>query len=196
MYQVFGTIRSRTLRVLWMLEELGQPYEFVQTQPRASDLMPKNPGGKVPVLVEGDHTIIDSVAIITYLADKHGQLTHHAGTPERAKQDSFTQFACDELDGSLWTAAKHTFVLPEDKRLPDIKPVARWEWTRACETLEIRLGENTFVTGETFTVPDLLIGHCAGWALAAKFDWPDGSVGNYFQRLLDRPARARALKAG
>jgi glutathione S-transferase len=60
------------------------------------------------------------------------------------------------------------------------------------KTLENRLGDNEFVMGDTFTVPDLLLGHCANWAKSAKFDLPDGSVGEYFERVLARPAYQRA----
>ncbi len=63
-------------------------------------------------------------------------------------------------------------------------------------TLEARLGEREFVTGGRFTVPDLILAHCAGWAAAAKFPLPGGPVGAYFARLRARPALARAMAAG
>ncbi len=62
--------------------------------------------------------VFDSVAICQFLADRHGHLTFKAGTIERAHQDSFTQFAVDDIESALWTAAKHTFVLPEEYRVP------------------------------------------------------------------------------
>jgi glutathione S-transferase len=139
--------------------------------------------------------LTDSVAIVQFLADRHGQLTHPAGTIARAVQDGFTQFCCDEIDGSLWLASKHTFVLPEAERLPGAKAVARAEFARAMATLERRLGQGPWLTGETFTVPDLLIGHCAGWAERAKFDMPEGPVGDYLARVRARPAFARAMEA-
>ena len=55
-----------------------------------------NPSGKVPVLIVDDTAISDSVAIMTFLADRHGDLTYAAGTIERAKQDSLTQMINDE----------------------------------------------------------------------------------------------------
>ena len=80
MYQVVGTIRSRAFRVLWMLEELGEPYEHVPAQPRSEQASEVNPAGKVPTLVDNGVAITDSTAIIQYLADKHGALTFPAGT--------------------------------------------------------------------------------------------------------------------
>ena len=59
-----------------------------------------------------------TVAICTYLADKHGQLTHTPGTPQRGRQDAMTQFCVDQVEGALWTASKNTFVHPEERRCP------------------------------------------------------------------------------
>ena len=118
MYRVIGPTRTRTLRVLWALEELDQPYDHVGAMPHAEEVVAFNPAGKVPVLVVGGVPITDSLAIMTYLADKHGRLTFPAGTLERARQDSLTQFINDEFDQILWTAARHSFILPEDRRVP------------------------------------------------------------------------------
>ena len=84
-----------------------------------------NPLGKVPVLRDDAHTFTDSTAIMTYLADKHGQLTFPAGSPKRAVQDGHTGFLLDEFDACLWTAARHSFVLPEEKRVPAVKDLAK-----------------------------------------------------------------------
>jgi len=151
-----------------------------------------NPSGKVPcLLVDGD-AIIDSVAIIQFLADKHKLLTFQAGTVKRAQQDSFTQFCCDEIDGALWTVGKNSFIHPEELRVPAIKPTVKYEFASALKSLETRLGDNEFVMGDTFTIPDLLLGHCANWATSAKFDIPEGPIADYFKRVTSRPAYQRA----
>jgi len=143
------------------------------------------------MVVDGE-PIIDSVAIIQFLADKHQQLTFPAGTLKRAQQDSFTQFCCDEIDGALWTAGKNSFVHPEEMRVPAIKPTVKYEFANAMTTLETRLGDNEFVMGDTFTIPDLLLGHCANWAIGANFDIPEGPIAEYFERVTSRPAYQRA----
>lgn len=195
MYQVYGKRRNRTLRVLWMLEELGAEHELVDAEPRSDTIKAVNPSGKVPVLRDGEHIITDSVAICQYLADKHGQFTFPAGTPERGKQDALTQFTVDQVEGTLWTAAKHNFVLPEEHRVPAIKPTCRFEFSQALAHLEAKLGNTgPYAFGETFTVPDLLLGHCAGWAKLAKFDLPEtGRVGEYLKAASSRPALQRAM---
>jgi glutathione S-transferase len=196
MYVVVGNLRSRALRVIWALEELGLPYEIRHATPRSEAARAANPSGKVPTLIAEGVAIPDSTAIVQFLADRHGCLTHPAGTIARALQDSVTQFALDEIDGPLWLAAKHSFVLPEAERVPAVKPAARAEYARALAALERRLGDREFVAGEDFTVPDLILGHCAGWAETARFDPPEGAVAAYFARIRARPALARAVAAG
>ena len=195
MYTLIGSPKTRAFRVLWMLEELEQSYEMLPAAPHSEDIFKHNPTGKVPALLVDDEPILDSVAICQYLADHHGQYTHAAGTIERARQDSFTQFCVDEIEGALWTAAKHSFIYPEDRRVPAIKEACVFEFQRALGTLEKRLGDQPYVTGETFTVPDLIIGHCSIWAQAAKFALPEsGPVKDYFARVLSRPGFQRAAK--
>lgn len=189
MYKVIGTLQSRALRVLWLLEELGEAYVHDPANPQSDAVRAANPAGKIPVLIDGNAVLTDSIAICTYLADKHGKITFPAGTIDRARQDSFTQFAVDELEGALWTAAKNSFIHPKDMRVPDIKSVCKAEFSNALKTLETRLGDRPYVMGETFTIADIIIGHCSGWAVVAKFDLPkEGPVAAYFKRLRERPA--------
>ncbi|MES0884824.1 glutathione S-transferase family protein [Roseibium sp. SCP14] len=195
MYKIIGFPRTRAMRVMWLLEELDEPYELVPAMPQSAEVRALTPDGKVPILLDGDAAITESVAICTYLADKHGKFTFPAGTLERARQDSFTQFAVDVLEGALWTAAKNTFIHPEDMRVPAIKEVCKQEFSRGLKTLEKRLGSGPYVMGDTFTIADIIIGHCSGWAIVANFDIPmEGPVYEYFKRLRERPG-FKAMKA-
>lgn len=192
MYKLFGNKKSRAFRVLWMLEELGVEYEFNAASPRSDEVRAMNPSGKIPCFMDGDDVILDSVAIIQYLADKHGKLTYAAGTIERAHQDGFLHFANDEMDGTLWTAARNTFILPEDKRVPAIKDSLRWEFSRSMKTLAARLGDNTYLMGDEFTVADIVAGHCGTWARNARFEIGQPLVEAYIDRVIARPAHKRA----
>ena len=58
--------------------------------------------------------------------------------------------------------------------------------------LDARLGNNEYVMGDRFTIPDLIIGHCAGWTDNARFEIPKGNVSDYIKRLRDRPAYQRS----
>lgn len=193
MYTVIGTVKSRAARVLWMLEELGVPYEHIPAQPRSEGVVEFNPAGKVPVLIEDGTPITDSTAIIQYLADKHGKLTFPAGTLDRARQDSLTQFLLDEFDANLWMAARHSFVLPEELRHAAIKNTLRWEFERSQKTLVHRMGEGPFVMGDVMTVPDIILTHCGNWALSAKFPIVEHRLSEYLARMRERPAFKRAM---
>lgn len=195
MYKVIGSPKTRALRVMWMLNELGEPFELDPVAPRDASLLAINPSLKVPVLKDGDNYVIDSVAIIQYLADKHGKLTFKAGTIDRAHQDSFTQFAVDDVEAACWTAAKHTFALPEEYRVADVKRACAFEFTRAMAALSKRLGTRQFVMGDTFTVPDLLLGHTIGWGMSMKWKVEEDNVAQYVARVRARPAFLDAMKA-
>ncbi len=194
MYTVIGGVSSRTFRVLWALEELGLTYDHIASPPQSPDVTKLNPLGKIPVLMDGATALTDSVAIMTYLADKHGGLTAPGGTRERAQQDAMTMWLIDEFDAALWLTAKHGFVLPEDQRLPEIKPFIRKEFARQLDIFETKI-QGDFVMGDTLTVPDILAVHCLNWAIGAKFPLENAAVNTYAKRLRDRPAfkRVRGL---
>lgn len=187
MYKVIGPTRSRTFRVMWMLEELGQAYEHLPHAPRSPEAQAFNPLGKVPALVDGEAVLTDSVAIMTYLADKHGALTAPAGTVARARQDAMTFWLIDEMDALLWTAAKHSFALPEAQRLPGIKESLMVEFSAAAEILTERLS-GPFLMGEEISLPDLLAVHCLNWSVGAAFARLPDDLHAYAKRLRERPA--------
>ena len=193
MYSVIGRANSRATRVLWMLEELSQPYEHIPAAPRSEGVVSFNPAGKVPVLIEDGTPITDSTAIIQYLADKHGALTYKAGTLDRARQDSLTQFLLDEFDAALWMAARHSFVLPEKLRQSAIKDSLVWEFTNSQKTLVHRMGEGPFLMGQTMTVPDIILTHCGIWAKVAKFPIQEARLSAYLEHMTKRPALQRVL---
>ncbi|MFT4014480.1 MAG: glutathione S-transferase family protein [Paracoccus sp. (in: a-proteobacteria)] len=194
MYQVIGTGQSRAFRVLWLLEELAQPYEHVPLPPHAQGVTSFNPAGKVPVLVVDGTPIPDSTAILTYLADRHGALTHKAGTLERARQDSLTQFILDELDAALWFAARHSALLPDETGLSATRNTLRWEFERSQKILVHRMAEDGFLMGEHLTVPDIILTHCLGWALSVRFPITEHRLTEYLDLMRARPAYRRAME--
>ncbi|MEQ5827691.1 glutathione S-transferase [Sulfitobacter sp. NFXS29] len=192
MYKVIGGTKSRAFRVMWMLEELGQPYTLNPAAPRSEEARKYNPSGKIPALVDGDEVLTDSLAIMAYLADKHGALTAPAGTPARARQDAMTFWLIDEFDAILWAAAKHSFIFPEEARVPAIKDSLKAEFQRAASTLSDRL-EGPFLMGDQITVPDLLAVHCINWSIGAKFPRVDDKLNLWAKSLRERPAFVAAM---
>ncbi len=193
MYTLIGHPQSRSLRVIRTLEELQLPYDLVAARPRSDEALQYNSTGKIPTLVDGGAVITDSVAIVTYLTDKHGQLTHPAGTIARAQQDAITNYIVTEVDAALWLNGKHTFALPEKQRVPEVRETAQAEFIHSMEHLTAVLGNQTYLTGEVLTVPDIILSHCAGWALSLKWALPDGLMGDYLKRLRKTRAMDRTM---
>ncbi|MGB3246657.1 MAG: glutathione S-transferase family protein [Sulfitobacter sp.] len=187
MYTVVGSAKSRTFRIMWMLEELGIAYDHLACGPRSEEALKYNPLGKIPSLLDGDEVLTDSVAIMTYLGDKHGALTAPAGAPARARQDAMTLWLIDEFDAVLWAAAKHSFVFPEDMRMPQIKDSLKAEFIRATDLLADRL-EGPFLMGDEMTHADILAVHCINWSIGAKFPQVNDTLGNWAKTMRDRPA--------
>lgn len=197
MYEVIGHGHTRAFRVLWMLEELGEEYSHRPDAPHSDYVNANSPLGKVPVLLVDGQPLTDSTAILTYLADRHGKFTYAPGTLERARQDGFTNQALDELEGLLWTAARHSFILPKEDRVPEIKPALAREVARNALRLAKRI-EGPFVMGEEMTIADIVATHCLNWAQSIKFLPEDETLAAYGKRMRDRPAfkAAAALAAG
>lgn len=196
MYTLIGHPKSRAFRVLWALEELELAYDYKPNPPRDPEVVKLNPTGKIPVLLTDEGPITDSVAIMTFLADRHGGLTHPAGSYARAVQDAATNFVTVEIDAALWTYGKHSFVLPEHLRVPAAKDTAKWEFAKAISEVAAMWGEGPYLAGDRFTIADILMSHCAGWALGRGFELPGGAFGDYLKSVTKRPGHARAMKAG
>jgi glutathione S-transferase len=192
MYQAVGAPGSRLTRVTWMLEELGQPYQIVKAKQHTEEMLRYSPGGKGPALVHGDVVVTDSAAICAYLADNHPEKELGPKTPaERAHLNAWLFFAQSELEAPLWNKLKHRMMLAEAERV-DVGPWTTAEFTREIRSLETRLGESQYAMGDRFTAADVILGHCGQWARGAKFAIQSDRVNAYFDRVLGRPALARA----
>ncbi|EAQ03890.1 glutathione S-transferase family protein [Pseudooceanicola batsensis HTCC2597] len=194
MYTVIGASRNRTFRVIWMLEELGEPYERVRAKQHTPEILQHSRLGKMPVLLDQGEAITDSAAILTYLADRHGKMTAEAGTIARAKQDALTFHVLDDLESIIWTATRHGFILPEERRVAGVKDTAKWEWARNAKAVAERF-RGPFVMGDEMTVPDILLTHTLTWGMGAKFAVESEALQDYVKRMQARPAFQRAVES-
>ena len=192
MYTVLGSTKNRTLRVIWALEELGVTYNQVVGDPGSAEVKALNPTGKVPALIVEGEVLPDSIAIMTFLSDRHNALTFSAGSLERLRMDGHIQFLLEEFDSLLWVAAKNSFINPVDQRAPEVKPVLKWEFQRSLVRLEERF-QGEFLMGDTFTIADILAVHCLNWAFTAKFPAASEELKAYTKRCRDRDAYKRAV---
>ncbi len=192
-YTLYGAVRSRALRVRWMLEELGVDYTHVPAGPRSEDVRKVSPLGKIPVLLDGEAVVRDSTAILTYLADKHGQFTAQAGTLPRAQQDAWTFRVLDEIEGPLWTASRHSHILPEEERVSDIVAACHADYARSLDGILSEMS-GPYLAGEDMTVPDIILAHCGGWAKSAGFPEAGPKFATYLEEMRSRPAFKAALR--
>ena len=197
MYKAVGARGSRISRVLWMLEELGVPYAFVEVGRRSPEAYALNPSGKVPILIDGDLRITDSAAICVYLADKHADKGFGAnpGLAGRAEIDSWMHFAQSEFEAPLWNKLRHRFLLPKELRA-EVGPATAYDFANEVKALDGRLGDNDFALGDRFSAADVLLGDIGAWARGGRFRIESDRVNAYLDRVLSRPARARAQANG
>lgn len=192
MLRVVGRRASRAFRVLWMLEEIDVPYDHLPAAPHSPEVRALSPQGRIPLLVDGDVVIRESMAILTYLADRFRALTFPAGTTDRARQDAATHHILSDLEAPLWTAERHTFVLPENRRVAAVAESLRADFNVNLRRFGDAMGEGPFLMGAKITVPDILLGNILGWATRAGYDLNHDGLSGYLRRLQDRPAHQRA----
>src|SRR5262245_58923334 len=113
---LYGAGTTRTMRAHWALHELGLDYEAKLVASRSGETQSEdfgrlNPKRKIPVLADGDFTLTESAAIVTYLGDVHGRgsgLVPPPGTRERARYDEACFFVMMELDAhTLYVVRRH-----------------------------------------------------------------------------------------
>lgn len=217
MIRVHHLNNSRSQRILWLLEELGLPYEVVRYQRDAKtmlappELRAVHPLGKSPVITDHDITVAESGAIIEYLVERYGQgrLQPALGTPERLRYTYWLHFAEGSAMPPLLLKLVFSF-LPKSPALPALlRPLVRKVSEGAQKSFidpqilqqlnyfEAELGRHEWFAGDTFSAADIqmsfpLEAAAARGGLDKK--WP--KVSAFLQKIHDRPAYRRALEQG
>ena len=207
---------SRSQRVLWLLEELGLPYEIVQykrdpkTMLAPAALRQIHPLGKSPVVTDGEQVLAESGAIIEYLVERHGngRLVPAAGTPERLRYRYWLHFA----EGSAMPPLLVKLVCDRIATAPlpfFAKPIARGISAKVIATLvepnlkrqfdfmESELETRGWFAGDEFSAADIQMSFPLEAAVQrAGLDrrWP--RLRSFVERCHARPAYARALERG
>jgi glutathione S-transferase len=198
MMQVYGFPNTRSTRVTWALEEAGAEYgytavDLTKGEHRKPEFLKVNPGGKVPVLIDGDLVLTESAAICTYIGEKFpasGLVPTQA--TDRAHYFQWCFFAMSELETPLWTMAKYTRLLPEERRIPAVAETCVWEFQRAANVLAQHMEGREYAVGDHFTAADILLGGTLNWARANKIALRSPTLEAYADRLSARPALVRA----
>jgi glutathione S-transferase len=191
--KLYGFAPTRTIRALWMLSELDLDFEFIQVdltkgEHRRPEFVAVNPAGKVPVLVDGDFVLTESVAIVLYLAEKYperGLLPRdlHA----RAEVHRWLLFTATELEQPLWRMSRHTAIYPVEKRIAAEIPVARQDFLDMAPVMEKHLEGRPFLVGDRATVADFVAAYTLDWANEVHLLESLPGLRAYMERMYARP---------
>jgi glutathione S-transferase len=196
MLQLHGNPRSRAMRCLWMLEEIGQPYELVEKSTRADDLqkaeyLQLNPNARIPTLIDGNLVLWESMAINIYLAQKDDGPMHC--TPEvlgLAAQWSF--WAVLEMEALLLELLQHRALLPEFARDPSYAERGELLLGKPLGILNATLADRKHLAGAAFSVADLNVASILVWGKMARLDLSAYSeLNSWLDSCLARPAYLR-----
>ncbi len=200
MLTLYGFGQSRSFRCLWALEESGLDFNYKALDMRAGESQSEHykaihPEGKVPAIDDDGFVLTESGAILNYIAGRSSnpQFKPADGTKDRALYDQTFFFILTELEQPLWTTGKHKFALPKEQRCPDVLETARWEFSKALNTLQLRLANHAHVVGDLFTYADIMVAHTLNWAIRFEFPLEDENLLAYRERMYQRPACLRAM---
>jgi glutathione S-transferase len=207
---------SRSQRVLWLLEELGVPYEIKhyqrdkKTMLAPPELRAVHPLGKSPVITDDRKTIAESGAIIEYLVDTHGQgrLKPPAGSDEALRYTYWLHFA----EGSAMPPflIKLIFDTMESRKMPFfIKPVVKGiagkvrkgyldrQIASVLDYMESELGKHEWFAGNDFTAADIQMSFpCEVATARGGLNKERQKLWDFVQRIHARAAYKRALEKG
>ena len=213
---------SRSQRVLWLLEELGVPYDIVRyardpkTRLAPPELKAIHPLGKSPVIVDGAVTVAESGAILEYLVECYGaqaqgdaaDLQPQPGTPQHRQCRFWMHYA----EGSLmnWLVMKLVFMKIPTQRMPFfVRPVARGLCAQVQDRLidpnvatalafmDDHLAKHAWFAGDQLTIADFQMSFAVEAALARGKDAASfPRLKAYKEKMQARPAYRRALEKG
>jgi glutathione S-transferase len=191
--KLYGFAPTRSIRALWTLRELGVDFEFVNVnlvagEHRRPEFLALNPAGKLPVLVDGDFVLTESVAIVLYLAEKYADRGLLPATLEaRAEVNHWLLFTATELEQPLWRIARHTTLYPKDKRLPDELALARQDFRDMATVMETHMNRRQFLVGDGVTVADFVAAYTLDWANEVHLLDASPHLRGYMDRMYARP---------
>jgi glutathione S-transferase len=195
MMRVFHRERAgRPLRIIWTLEEVGEPYELTvmsREEGRGEEHRSRHPLGRVPVLEDDEGFVFESAALCLHLGDLHPEagLVPPLGTHDRALVYQWACFAPAEIEPALF----ETWAQAE--RDPDRAAAARKRFDAATLAVANSLNGNEHLVGGRFTVADVLVGTALQFTVRAGIaDELSPTLKDYVGRLAQRPAFQRAVK--
>jgi glutathione S-transferase len=192
---------SRSQRILWLLEELGEPYEIkhytrdATTRLAPPELEAVHPLGKSPVVTEGDATVIESGAIIDYILRHHGA-GRLAPDPKSPDYDVFQQWLHYAEGSAMLPLMLFMYVGRLGEAGAPLHPRLESEITRHLGFMERSLEGRDYLMGSELSGADIqmsFVGEVVG-AFGRLATYPN--IAGWVKRFQDRPAYRTALEKG
>lgn len=191
--------QTRSLRVVWTLFELGVDADIeTRVFDRAALKKPEyralNPLGKTPVFFDGDQRMIESTAIIQYIADEYGdgRLSRKPGDDDYGPFLQWLHFGEAGMGGYVNQLIGQTMLLPEDQRIPAMAQWAKIETKNCLDFIEQSLGDKDYLLGD-FSLADIAVVYLLFLIKVTKNGDLMGEKTNaYFKRATAREAWAKA----
>jgi glutathione S-transferase len=188
--------RTRAFTSLWMMEELGEPYELVRVDPRAADHPSEayrqiNPMGKLGGFQDGACAMGETAAILLYVADKfpHKRFAPAPTDPRRGRFLQWLMFSPTTIEPAMVEKRAGT---------PPNSFQAGWgDYDRAMRALEGAMQPGRWLLGDEFTAADLYIASALRFGMQFGMIDKRAAFGEFTARALARPAyeRAAAIEA-
>ena len=197
MLQLYGNSRSRAMRCLWMLEEMGEPYQLIEKSTRTDELQSAeylrlNPNARIPTLVDGDLVLWESMAINLYLAQKYEGPMYCAEPKVLGLAAQWSFWAMLEMEGLLLDLMQHRAVLPEFARDASYAERDELLLRKPLEVLDNALTARGHLAGGSFTVAGLNVASILVWGKMGRLDLSAHlSVKRWLDSCLARPAYSR-----
>jgi glutathione S-transferase len=197
--KIYHAPNTRSVRVVWLLEELGLPYDIERfklgdPRMRAPEYLRVHPMGRVPALVDGDTTIVESGAIVEYVLAKYGngRLVPAVSSPDFARYLQWLHYAEGMIMPPVNIIVVETILLPPERRNQVNVDRAVKLLSRMLTAVDAGLQGREFLAGE-FSGADIMTGHACTVARRLGADVSDKpNVAAYIERLNTRPAMQRA----
>lgn len=198
MIHVHHARRTRSVRVLWLLEELGLPYqvepvEFDYEKLRSAEYRKIHPLGLVPAMIDGDLKLIESGAILEYILDRYGEgrLIPPAKTRERALYYQWFHYGEASIARHVSDIVIHRFG-PEAERVPQVLDSVRGKLRNALAYADEQLAGKDFILGAEFSAADIMMSYGMVMARITRELPADlANIAGYLGRLKQRPAYDR-----
>lgn len=164
--KIYTFPKSRSLRVLWTLEELGVTYETIKVDLFCQEPEIKSPHsrGKVPFMIDGDIAIEETLAICHYVCKKYPKETFYpSDLKQQSRINSYVSFSLTDLESPIWNLLKQYVFISEGKRSLELVNYFKNESINAMKLFSFDEGKE-WVTGDNFTLADIYLTHTLLWA--------------------------------